>query len=176
MVDLRTPRKRSRQFSKNLEERSRSPSPSYGQSAKKRARSRSPYRHQAKQNRKTHDARRSARPRYRRGDREEVDMGTGFFQGADSQATSRVCAACLGRHDHDFTKCNLSKLWDGSELKEKAHRNNQGRLVGKDGSMLCFDWQLPGGCQSTSHPERHRCSGCAKSEHGAQNCPRAEKI
>lgn len=29
---------------------------------------------------------------------------------------------------------------------------------------------------SSSHPERHQCSGCAKSDHGAQLCPRAEKI
>ncbi|KAH8976764.1 hypothetical protein EDB86DRAFT_2820336 [Lactarius hatsudake] len=83
-----------------------------------------------------------------------------------------VCAACLGRHDHTFAKCEGHKLWDGST---GAVRKDQGKLVGTDGLPVCFDWQVPKGCASASHPERHKCSGCGKSDHGAQTCPRAEK-
>ncbi|KAF8952988.1 hypothetical protein BDZ97DRAFT_1629307, partial [Flammula alnicola] len=86
---------------------------------------------------------------------------------------SGVCAVCLGRHEHDFAKCNTPKLWDGQ--KGDARKNDQGRLVTADGLILCFDWQLPSGCSMSSHPEKHRCSGCGKADHGAQTCPRAEK-
>jgi hypothetical protein len=83
-----------------------------------------------------------------------------------------VCAVCLGRHEHTFSKCDGAKLWDGSA---GAAKKTEGRLVADDGFPLCFDWQVPKGCSSTSHPDRHRCSGCGKGDHGAQTCPRAEK-
>ena len=47
--------------------------------------------------------------------------------------------------------------------------------MGPDGP-LCFDWQLPRGCHSTSHPEKLKCSGCGKASHGAQDCARAERL
>ena len=84
-----------------------------------------------------------------------------------------ACAVCLGRHDHTFAKCNNAKLWDGSP--SAARKNEQGRLVTANGFALCFDWQVPKGCKSTSHLDRHICSGCGGSDHGAQACPRAER-
>ncbi|KAH8977565.1 hypothetical protein EDB92DRAFT_1778188, partial [Lactarius akahatsu] len=84
-----------------------------------------------------------------------------------------VCAVCLGRHEHVFARCEGPKLWDGTAAS--ARKNEQGKLVAADGHPLCFDWQVPRGCASSSHPDRHRCSGCGKPGHGAQACPRAEK-
>lgn len=100
-----------------------------------------------------------------RHDRPEV-----FQSGTGSRG--RVCAVCLGRHEHAFAKCDATKLWDGSATA--ARKTEQGRLVTTNSLPLCFDWQIRG-CGSASHPERHMCSGCGKANHGAQGCPRAEK-
>ncbi|KAF8465633.1 hypothetical protein DFH94DRAFT_639669, partial [Russula ochroleuca] len=105
------------------------------------------------------------------GGRARKDRREFFRPSADSRG--EVCAACLGRHEHTFAKCDGHRLWDGSSGAARKH--GLGKLVGTDGSPLCYDWQLPRGCQSTSHPEKHRCSGCGRSSHGAQSCPRAEK-
>lgn len=99
-------------------------------------------------------------------DRPEV-----FQSGAASRGG--VCAVCLGRHEHFFARCEETKLWNGSVAS--AQKNEQGRLVAANGQPLCFDWQLPRGCTSTTHTDRHKCSGCGSSDHGAQNCPQAEK-
>ena len=80
-----------------------------------------------------------------------------------------VCAVCLGRHEHSFTKCKDAKLWDGSA---SAAQKSEGQLVVANGLPLCFDWQIPRGCASISHPDRHRCSGCGRPDHGAQGCSR----
>ena len=80
-----------------------------------------------------------------------------------------VCAVCLGRHDHMFTKCNNAKQWNGAPCT--AQKNEQGRLVAANGLPLCFDWQVPRGCMSTSHPDQHVCSGCRLADHRAQGCP-----
>ena len=84
-----------------------------------------------------------------------------------------ICAVCLGRHDHSFAKCEDTKLWDGSA---NAPRKSEGQLVAANGLPLCFDWQIPRGCGSISHPDQHRCLGCGKPNHGAQACPRAQKV
>ena len=84
-----------------------------------------------------------------------------------------VCAVCLGRHEHSFAKCEDAKLWDGSA---SAARKSEGQLVAANGLPLCFDWQIPRGCASISHPDRHRCSGCGRPDHGAQGCSRAQKV
>jgi hypothetical protein len=57
----------------------------------------------------------------------------------------------------------------------RRSQKTEGRLVADDGSPLCFNWQVPKGCSSKSHPDQHRCSRCGKGDHGAQTCPRAEK-
>jgi hypothetical protein len=110
--------------------------------------------------------------RPRDGSRRPRKDKTEFFQlGAGPRGG--VCAACLGRHDHAFGKCSGHKLWDGSD--GAARKTEQGKLVGADGLPICYDWQLPKGCQSALHPNHHKCSGCGKLGHGAQACPQAEK-
>ena len=110
--------------------------------------------------------------RSREGSRRAPRDKSEFFQ-TGAGLRGGVCAVCLGRHEHAFSRCEGIKLWDGST--GAAKKNEQGRLIAADGLPLCFDWQVPKGCTSASHPERHRCSGCGKAEHGAQTCPRAEK-
>ena len=145
--------------------RARSRSPPRAESSRRPRRSRSPPQgYSSPPDQRERRARENTRPPKR--ERSEV-----FQSGAGSRG--RVCAVCLGRHEHPFAKCNDTKLWDGSA--SGARKNEQGRLVAADGFALCFDWQLPKGCGSTGHLDRHRCSGCGKSDHGAQGCSRAEK-
>ncbi|KAN0136318.1 hypothetical protein V8E53_005923 [Lactarius tabidus] len=105
-------------------------------------------------------------PRHARWDKPKVfQSGTGPHGG--------VCTVCLGHHNHSFSRCDKVKLWDG--LPNTVRKNEQGWLVTTNGLPLCFDWQIHG-CGSTSHPDRHKCLGCGKADHGAQGCPRAEKV
>ena len=144
----------------------RSASPTQAGSSRGRYRSRSP---PARENGFT--PRRGETRTRNNGKRGKGDQGQFFRSGADSRGG--VCATCLGRHEHTFGKCEARKLWNGAAAG--ARKVGIGRLVGEDGLPICYDWQLPPGCQSTLHNERHKCSGCGKSSHGAQNCPRAEK-
>ena len=91
-----------------------------------------------------------------------------FFQSGTGPCGG-ACAVCLNHHKHNFSKCDGVKLWDGSVGSPR--KNKQGRLVAANGLPICFDWQMPQGCASTSHSDRHRCSGCGKTNHGAQTCP-----
>jgi hypothetical protein len=84
-----------------------------------------------------------------------------------------ACAICLGRYRHAINKCNAEHFWDGA--KARCSRNQSGRIVNPSGNILCSNWQRPEGCRSTSHDTRHECSGCGKADHGAQQCPRAQK-
>ena len=156
-----SPYKRSRRQSTPSDRRSKSLSPARrrNDSPRKRQRSKSP--RQAKRQR---DA--STR---KTGNREEGS----FFRNSTGSCPSGVCVVCLGRSEHDYRKCNSSKLWDGK--KGWARRNEQGRLATPEGLVLCFNWQLPKMCASTAHVEKHLCSGCGESNHGAQKCPRAER-
>jgi hypothetical protein len=142
--------------------RARSRSLPRAESSRKRRRSRSPQHNQESPS--DHPEKR-VREGSRRTKQEFFQAGTGPRGG--------VCAVCLSRHEHTFAKCEEPKLWDGSP--GATRKNEQGRLVTADGLPLCFDWQVPRGCKSTSHPDRHCCSGCGRVDHGAQGCPRAEK-
>ncbi|KAH8993205.1 hypothetical protein EDB92DRAFT_1796531 [Lactarius akahatsu] len=116
----------------------------------------------------------SDRPEKRsRGNPGHVKLERSEFFPSGAGPRGGVCAVCLGRHEHSFAQCEGPKLWDGSAAC--ARKNEQGKLVATDGYPICFDWQVPQGCSSSSHPDRHRCSGCGKQGHGAQACPRAEK-
>jgi hypothetical protein len=95
-----------------------------------------------------------------------------FRSGASSTGLS-ACAVCLGRHPHDISKCSTGTLWDGSNSRCK--RNEQKRLVNPEGLIICSDWQRPSGCTTSGHNHRHECSGCGKTSHGAQSCPRTQK-
>ena len=162
-----TPHSSARRKSNKRQERhthTRSASPTQAGASRGRYRSRSPTRENAYAPRQ--ETRSRDNGRRTRGEQDQF-----FRSGADPRGA--VCATCLGRHEHPFGKCTAHKLWNGAVAGAK--KNGYGRLVGEDGLAICYDWQLPSGCQSTSHNERHKCSGCGKTSHGAQNCPRAEK-
>ena len=97
-----------------------------------------------------------------------------FFQGGTMVRGSSACAVCLGHPKHKYAKCSAAKLWSGG--KTCMHRNEQGRLITVDGLPICFSFQTLAGCPETTHPTRHTCSGCGESRHGAQQCPRTQKI
>ena len=145
--------------------RARSISPARGGTSRKRYRSRSPPRADDSPHHQTEKTSRDYSGRSKR------DRGEFFRPGAGPRGG--VCAVCLGRHEHDFGKCEARRLWDGSA--GTARKGEGGKLISTSGLPLCFDWQLPAGCQSTYHSDRHRCSGCGKASHGAQTCPRAQK-
>ncbi|KAJ6510709.1 hypothetical protein C8R45DRAFT_814654, partial [Mycena sanguinolenta] len=86
-----------------------------------------------------------------------------------------ACAICLGRHRHSIATCASECLWDNSG-RTRCTRNGNGQIVTPENQILCVDWQRPDGCPSSSHDQRHECSGCGKKTHGAQACPRAEKL
>ncbi|KAH7910922.1 hypothetical protein BJ138DRAFT_990927, partial [Hygrophoropsis aurantiaca] len=83
-----------------------------------------------------------------------------------------ACATCLGRHAHKIQDCDAPKTWD-QQHNTLAHRRNK-QLSFRDGRPLCIDWQCPKGCTSPTHDDRHLCSGCGSTSHGAQRCPRAQ--
>jgi hypothetical protein len=95
-----------------------------------------------------------------------------FHTGASTRVPS-ACAICLGRYRHEIHKCSSGTLWSG----KKAHcrRNEQGRLINPGGNVICSDWQRPFSCANSGAGHRHECSGCGKSDHGAQDCPRTQK-
>jgi hypothetical protein len=96
-----------------------------------------------------------------------------FRKGAANSSPLSACTLCLGRHPHNIARCDATSLWDGTSLFCKW--NDKGRLLHRDGAVLCSEWQLPRSCRSSSHPQAHLCSGCGSSNHGAQDCPRAQK-
>jgi hypothetical protein len=162
----RFPPRRRRERGREMSYRTRSASPTRAEPSRRRYRSRSPPtfnepppRWQVER-RPREDSR---RPR--------KDKGEFFQSGADPRGG--VCAACLGRREHPFIRCEGRKLWDGSN--SASRKDESGTLVSTDGLPICYNWQLPRGCQSAMHSNRHRCSGCGKTGHGAQACPRAEK-
>ncbi|KAJ3902993.1 hypothetical protein F5879DRAFT_804416 [Lentinula edodes] len=67
-----------------------------------------------------------------------------------------------------------TSIWNGKR-GVACNWNKQGYLEiakGTDAGLeLCADWQRPNGCTSRAHPEKHRCSGCTNSGHGASSCP-----
>ena len=111
---------------------------------------------------------------YRDKRRKAGPMGSQVFRkGATTSLPLSACTLCLGRHPHNIGRCDTTALWDNTSLFCKW--NDRGRLLHRDGTVLCSEWQLSRGCKSTSHPQGHLCSGCESSSHGAQECPRAQK-
>ncbi|KAG2093714.1 uncharacterized protein F5147DRAFT_558869, partial [Suillus discolor] len=84
-----------------------------------------------------------------------------------------VCAVCLGRNNHNFIDCSTDRLWDGVQ-PTVATRTNKQLLLRASNKPLCIDWQRSR-CTSQSHDDRHICSGCLATTHGAQSCPRVQK-
>jgi hypothetical protein len=96
------------------------------------------------------------------------------FQSSAGGRVYSACAVCLGRHPHKIVECAATRLWDNSH-SSVATRSNK-ILTMLDGKSVCGDWQRHTGCPNSSHDHRHFCSGCASPSHGAQGCPRAQKI
>src|SRR6266702_2627979 len=98
---------------------------SHNAHSEKRRRSRSPHSsHESPSDRLEKRARDNRRTRH---DKPE------FFQ-SGAGPRGGVCAVCLGRHKHAFTKCDWHQLWDSSA--GAARKNEQGRLVATDGLHL----------------------------------------
>ncbi|KAH7926111.1 hypothetical protein BV22DRAFT_1009859, partial [Leucogyrophana mollusca] len=82
------------------------------------------------------------------------------------------CAVCLGRHRHRVISCDAPRTWDN---KHETHSLRKFKaLYTKDGRQLCAKWQRTEGCVD-KHDDRHLCSGCGSTSHGAHQCPRAQK-
>lgn len=99
---------------------------------------------------------------------------SGFQEGAHGNRASAVCAVCLGCHGHSFIECTAKRLWDNN-FTALATRNNKSLLLRNSDKPLCVDWQRAKSCTSHQHDERHVCSGCLSTSHGAQMCSRAQK-
>ncbi|KAG2138545.1 hypothetical protein DEU56DRAFT_715582, partial [Suillus clintonianus] len=84
-----------------------------------------------------------------------------------------VCAVCLGRHSHNFVECSSDRTWNSAHPALTTRVNKQ-LLTRNSDKPLCVDWQRSRSCTSRSHDERHVCSGCLATSHGAQHCPRAQ--
>ena len=108
--------------------------------------------------------------------RESKKRTTSFFpRGAAASTPLSACTLCLGRQPHAVATCNAARFWDDS-AKTHCSRNDRGRLINPGGTIICSDWQKPNGCASSSSSHLHECSGCGKKDHGAQSCPRAQKV
>ena len=94
----------------------------------------------------------------------------GSFRSSRGSSFS-VCAVCLGRHQHNVSKCSATTLWNGGPVGCK--RDKDGYLVNLQDQRLCIDFQRPRSCSSPSH--KHYCSGCGSREHGAHACHLAQK-
>lgn len=97
------------------------------------------------------------------------------FQGGAASSGHHACALCLGRFAHNIHKCKSDLLWD-NKTPTSCRRSAEGRLVNAQGLQLCYDWQRPNGCASTSKDHIHECSGCGNTDHGAQKCPRGQEV
>lgn len=96
------------------------------------------------------------------------------FFGAGTDIGRYVCAICLGRHENS-RECRLERLHSGAAAF--AARNERGHLVRRsDSQLLCFNFQTTKGCVSTTHADRHMCSGCGSGYHGAHRCPLAASL
>ena len=96
-----------------------------------------------------------------------------YFQAGTGGRVYSACAVCLGRHPHKVIDCAATMLWDNTLPALATHSNKV--LVMQDRRALCADWQCASGCPTSHHDNRHICSGCASTSHGAQECPRAQK-
>lgn len=124
------------------------------------SRSRSPVR------RTSYSRKRSRSPEPRRTTfRAAPNSGTG-------ETRQSVCPICLGREPHKISLCHATKLWSGGEAH--STRVAGGRIFNKRGLVLCSDWQKPVRCPEVSGKHRHECSGCGKTDHGANGCPLAQ--
>lgn len=93
--------------------------------------------------------------------------GQSFQNGASSSGLS-ACTICLSCSPHPIRECTLDKLWDSSKVRCSCSAG--GCIMNPQGNVICSDWQHPGGCSVSGHDNRHKCSGCRATDHGAQKC------
>lgn len=158
---VRTPRRRNQ----------RDKEPAFGRNASGSGRHYNPSRSRSPTRR---TPQRSSPPPYNRyaGQQQSPSKLPAAFPSGTAQGPP-VCALCLATDSHDTRKCRSETIWDGS--KARCKKSEEGRLITPAGTTLCSDWNSRRGCSSTSHEQRHECSGCGNKDHGAQGCPRAQK-
>ncbi|KAJ3985632.1 hypothetical protein F5890DRAFT_1125799 [Lentinula detonsa] len=98
------------------------------------------------------------------------------FRSVDHPTLQR-CHRCLGRDPHFVRKCSRTSIWNNSrkvicDWNEKSYLEICEGI--HKGLELCADWQRTNGCTNRGHTEKHRCSGCASTNHGANGCPDGE--
>lgn len=98
---------------------------------------------------------------------------SGFQDSVHGHRAPAVCAVCLGCHGHSFIECTAERLWDNN-FPAIATRSNKALLLRGSDKPLCVDWQRTRSCPSRQHDDRHVCSGCLATSHGAQACSRAQ--
>ncbi|KAG1735861.1 uncharacterized protein EDB91DRAFT_1055922 [Suillus paluster] len=96
-----------------------------------------------------------------------------FRDPTNQSLTLPCCTVCLSRASHYIVECNASRTWDN--LFDTFSQCIQKGLWAKDGRQLCTAWQRDDSCSITQHNNVHICSGCGSTEHGAQQCARAQK-
>lgn len=117
----------------------------------------------------------STSPRKASSMKEEPDLQKSFRDA--NQPRLPRCHRCLGRDKHDIRRCSRTSLWNGKKdvlcgWNAKGYLEILAGLFA--GLELCAEWQRPNGCTSRKHSEKHRCSGCASTNHGADGCPEGE--
>lgn len=104
-----------------------------------------------------------------------TDFHRSFREGDQPQLPR--CHRCLGRDKHEVRRCPRTKLWDSKRDVLCNWNAKQYLKISKGthkGLELCAEWQRPNGCTERGHPEKHRCSGCASTAHGAEGCPEGQ--
>ncbi|KAJ3792981.1 hypothetical protein GGU11DRAFT_442783, partial [Lentinula aff. detonsa] len=105
----------------------------------------------------------------------ESDLQKSFREATQTQLSR--CHRCLGRDKHNICRCSRTLLWNGKK-NVLCKWNTKGYLeitMGQfAGLKLCAEWQRPNGCINRKHTEKHRCSGCASTYHGADGCPEGQ--
>jgi hypothetical protein len=117
----------------------------------------------------------------RDGGRHDRDIGHRASFPTRTSTVSDVCAECGGgRRSCDRKSNHNGKTWDG-KFDAQSGRTPDGKLVRKDGSPMCFRFNIGQSCAAEDrypghNRERHICSLCGAGSHGAQDCPRAESV
>jgi hypothetical protein len=145
--------------------------PTRGQAHLTRSRSRSPIRNTAGRLPPRSSSPNRQRPRQ---ESKRTTQDRQPFQSSAASTGLHACALCLGRFAHNVHKCKSEFLWD-NRTPTSCRRSTEGRLINSQGLQLCYDWQRPNGCASTSKDHIHECSGCGNLDHGAQSCPRGQE-
>ena len=98
-----------------------------GPSKCRRSHSQSPYK------RRSHFCKRSTSPKVRR------SLFQAHAAGSSRQDKLPTCPVCLGRHRHCVASCQVTKTWNSRDTI--STRMNTGRILNKQGAVVCMNWQ-----------------------------------